>query len=133
MLTSCGDYLVGNMYAVSRYSGKMVNMNYTISKGKITIAGKSLKSEYLHGQLLTPKQMKNMKISNLIDLPDNGREDYDYSFVRLLSQPSGDIIDCFIIQNSARKFYKGGHGSCYNNSGDAFDLKVESASYWEFF
>ncbi|MBT4989671.1 MAG: hypothetical protein HOM96_03950 [Rickettsiales bacterium] len=121
------------MYAISRYSGEMINMNYTISDNKVTISGKSLKNEYINGKLLSPKQIKNMNIASFINLPNNGREGYDYSFVRLVSKPSGEIIDCFILQNSARRFEKGGHGSCYNNSGDAFDLNIENVSFWDFF
>ena len=121
------------MYAVSRYSGKMINMNYTISGSKITISGKSLSNEFMNGTVLSPEKIKEMSTSGFIKLPSNGRRGYDYSFVRLVSKPSGEILDCFIIQNSKKKFRKGGYGSCYNIAGDAFNLNIDSASYWDIY
>jgi hypothetical protein len=127
--SSCKSYLVGNMYAVSRYSGKMINMNYVISGNKITISGKSLANEYMTGQVLSPKKIKEMNTTGFIKLPSNGRRGYDYSFVRLVSTPSGEILDCFIITNSKTKFYKGGYGSCYNAEGDAFNLHIDMTTF----
>lgn len=127
-LASCNNYLVGNMYAVSRYTGKMINMNYVISGKNVTISGKSLKNEYITGQVLSPAKIKEMNVSGFIKLPSNGRRGYDYSFVRLVSTPGGEILDCFIIQNSKKKFNKGGYGSCYDATGDVFNLNIDASS-----
>ncbi|MDC0857552.1 hypothetical protein OAP83_02430 [Rickettsiales bacterium] len=120
--TSCQNYLVGNMYAISIYSGKIINMSYEISGNEINVSGKSLSKEYITGKVLSASQIK--KHNNFITLPNN----YDQSFVRLIATPSGKILDCFITQNSKRKFSKGGYGKCYTPEGDEFNLTIDSTT-----
>ena len=120
--TSCQNYLVGNMYAISIYSGKIINMSYEMSDNGIKISGKSLNKEYISGKVMSASEIKKHK--KFINLPKN----VDHSFVRLISTPSGKILDCFITQNSKRKFNKGGYGKCYTPEGDEFNLTIETTT-----
>ena len=126
---SCDDFIVGNIRIIAaNFPEALGSFNFVREKERIIIKGK-LNDEFFTGDVYSVTKAQKVEMIRYPDVPKHIiKQKNIFAFARLTGNRN-NIIECFIRQNSNRKFYIGGVGRCYHTDGRTFDILLEDKRY----
>ena len=123
-LISCSGYITGGIKIMSNNNKDF--LNYNIIGKEMFLEGKIANIEY-RGKLYNVKQAQKIEIKRNPHIKKRYIKKANiFAFARLQDKTGRFFIECFIKQESKRKFYNGGVGRCYMNNGRNFDILLEN-------
>lgn len=128
IIPACERYYVGNIIVTTtNFTQLKSEFSYVISNKRIILQGK-LDDEFFSGDIYPVDTVRKVEIHRYPGVDKkNIKKHTIFAFTRLTGN-KGNMIECFIKQNSKRNLKSGGVGRCYQQNGKTFDIELKPTS-----